>query len=62
MALENAIGVDGLVGLFSSLLIRVDLSGQPEFGELLRRTRTAILGAHARQDYPYAEYALGRVS
>jgi hypothetical protein len=49
---ETAIGC-----LFSSLLIRVDLAGQPEFGELLRRTRTAILDAHARQDYPYAEYA-----
>lgn len=49
---ETAVGC-----LFSSLLIRLDLTGQPEFGELLRRTRTSVLDAHARQDYPYAEYA-----
>ena len=43
--------------LFSSLLIRLDLSGFPAFPDLLRRTRTAVLRANALQDYPYAEFS-----
>lgn len=48
---ENAMGC-----LFSSLLIRLDLSGFPAFPDLLRRTRSAVLQANALQDYPYAEF------
>lgn len=43
--------------LFSSLLIRLDLSGFPAFPDLLRRTRAAVLRANALQDYPYAEFS-----
>lgn len=42
--------------LFSSLLIRLDLSGYPAFPDLLRRTRSAVLRATELQDYPYAEF------
>lgn len=42
--------------LFFNLLIRVDASGQPSFGELLRRVRSATIAAWARQDYPYGEF------
>jgi Condensation domain len=48
---ETAIGC-----FFSSLLIRIRLADQPGFSQLLSRTRTAVLDAYRRQDYPYAEF------
>lgn len=57
VAARTAPGSETAIGcLFSSLLIRLDLAGQPDFAEVVRRTRTAVLQAHGRQDYPYAEY------
>ena len=47
---ESAMGC-----LFSSLLIRVDLSGRPAFRELLARVRSATLRSFQLQDYPYHE-------
>ena len=42
--------------LFFNVLIRVDVSGNPEFDELLRRVRSSTVAAWSRQDYPYGEF------
>ena len=50
---RNQAGIAGLIGFFvNTLAIRNDLSGEPEFGELLRRVRTAALEAYANQQVP----------
>ncbi|MFI1443791.1 condensation domain-containing protein [Streptomyces fructofermentans] len=48
--------LEGLIGYFvNPLLLRTDLSGDPDFTELLARVRTACLDAYKHQELPYEQ-------
>ncbi len=48
--------VEGLIGFFvSTLAIRVELSGSPTVGELLRRVKVRALQAQQHQDIPFEQ-------
>ncbi|MCC5658371.1 amino acid adenylation domain-containing protein [Nostoc sp. XA010] len=54
IANRNRSEIEGLIGFFvNSLALRTDLSRNPSFSELLRRTREVNLGAYAHQDLPF---------
>ena len=51
---RNRSELEGVIGLFANTLpLRVDLSGNPRFRELLVRVRETALDAYAHQDIPF---------
>jgi amino acid adenylation domain-containing protein len=56
IANRNQIESERLIGLFANtLILRNDFSGDPTFGELLRRVRQVTLDAYRKQDLPIEE-------
>ncbi|WP_298873277.1 non-ribosomal peptide synthetase [uncultured Bradyrhizobium sp.] len=56
IANRNQIESERLIGLFANtLILRNDFSGDPSFGELLRRVRQVTLDAYRNQDLPIEE-------
>jgi len=54
LATRGQLETEKLIGLFvNTLPFRTDLSGDPDFGELLRRVRTVALGVYAHQDLSF---------
>jgi amino acid adenylation domain-containing protein len=54
VANRNRVETEGLIGFFVNLLaLRVDLSAQPSFRQLLARVRRTTLDAFAHQDVPF---------
>jgi amino acid adenylation domain-containing protein len=54
MADRETSALEGVVGVFvNTLALRVDLSGEPSFRQLLRRARETCLGAYAHQALPF---------
>lgn len=54
IANRNRAETETLIGFFvNTLVLRGNLAGNPEFRELVRRTRETTLGAYAHQDLPF---------
>lgn len=54
IANRNRVEVEGLIGfVVNTLVLRGNLSGNPTFTELMRRTREMSLAAYAHQDLPF---------
>ncbi|MCL4201942.1 MAG: amino acid adenylation domain-containing protein [Pirellulaceae bacterium] len=51
---RNQLELEGLIGLFlNTLALRIDLSGNPTFHELLGRVNAVCWGAYGNQDLPF---------
>lgn len=47
-------GMEGILGFFINIiLLRLDVSGNPRFGELVRRVRQVCVEAYSHQDLPF---------
>ncbi len=56
VANRNRAGTENLIGCFANALaLRVDLSGDPTFSELISRVGEVSLGAYAHQDLPFEQ-------
>jgi len=56
VAARNRPETEDLIGFFvNSLVMRVDLSGDPSFTEVLDRVRTMALAAYTHQDLPFEQ-------
>ena len=54
VANRNRMEIEGLIGFFVNILpLRIDLSGQPSYRELLERIRRVCLEAYDHQDLPF---------
>ncbi|MFN6483747.1 MULTISPECIES: amino acid adenylation domain-containing protein [unclassified Nostoc] len=54
IANRNRSEIEGLIGFFvNSLVLRINLSGNPTFRELLGRVREVTLEAYSQQDLPF---------
>jgi amino acid adenylation domain-containing protein len=53
---REQVETEGLIGLFiNTQVMYTDLSGEPDFVELLRRVRETALGAYANQEAPFEQ-------
>jgi len=56
VANRNATKLEGLIGCFTKKVpLRLRLTGDPSFSEVLGRTRKALLGALSHQDLPFED-------
>ncbi|RZM84342.1 hypothetical protein C3B51_04325 [Pseudoalteromonas rubra] len=56
VANREQLEVTGLVGFFVNMLVlRADLSDEPSFTELLKRSRSELLSAYNHQQYPFEQ-------
>jgi len=54
VANRNRPETEGIIGLFANtVVLRTDLSGDPDFGEIIKRVKRIALNAYAHQELPF---------